>query len=210
MEKLLILGASRGIGRGVLEQALADGMPVSVLVRPKSRFDIRHPLLTEYRGDLLNKDLVGVALRNVTSVAMCFGVMPTLRKVTLFSESTRLLLNLWSPEAERRLFCVTGIGAGESRGHGGWIYDKLVCPGILRQVYADKNRQEALLRASTLKWEIIRPGFLTNGPITAQYQVITTLDNFRAGKISRADVAHFIWSETVKQRFARKAVLLSA
>jgi putative NADH-flavin reductase len=109
----------------------------------------------------------------------------------------------------RRFICVTGIGAGDSKGHGGFLYDRLFKPLFLRTIYEGKDRQEALIRASGTDWTIVRPGFLTNGPLTKKYQVITDLTGVTAGKISRADVAHFILEELVANRYLGQTPLLT-
>ena len=66
----------------------------------------------------------------------------------------------------KRLVCVTGIGAGDSKGHGGFLYDSIFLPFLLGTIYADKDRQELVIKASDVDWTIVRPGFLTNGPLT--------------------------------------------
>jgi hypothetical protein len=53
-------------------------------------------------------------------------------------------------ERVSRLVAITGIGAGDSAGHGGVLFDKLICPLLLRHVYADKNRQEAIIKATLI------------------------------------------------------------
>jgi putative NADH-flavin reductase len=92
----------------------------------------------------------------------------------------------------RRLVAVTGIGAGDTRGKGGFLYDWIVFPLLLGGIYADKNREEKLIRASNLDWTIVRPGFLTNGPPKGVVTALTQRKDYRAGRISRADVASFI------------------
>ena len=51
------------------------------------------------------------------------------------------------------------------------------------------------LRIRTRDWLIIRPGFLTDVPVTGNYRAITDLTGIKAVKISRADVAHLIIEE---------------
>jgi hypothetical protein len=46
----------------------------------------------------------------------------------------------------RGLICITGIGSGDSQGHGGFVYDKLILPFLLKNIYqdkTDKNRSSA-------------------------------------------------------------------
>jgi hypothetical protein len=92
----------------------------------------------------------------------------------------------------KRLITVTGLGAGDSRGHGGLLYDVVVFPLLLKRVYDDKDVQEWIVRSSGLDWTIVRPGMLTNGPATDNYRVLTAPEDWRFGVISRADVANFL------------------
>jgi putative NADH-flavin reductase len=89
------------------------------------------------------------------------------------------------------------------------VYDRLFRGLMIKRMYDDKDRQEALIEASDADWTIVRPGFLTNGPLTGQYRVLTDLDGITAGAISRADVAHFILQELQTGRYLRHAPLLT-
>ena len=80
---------------------------------------------------------------------------------------------------------------------------------LLKTIYQDKDRQEALIRARETDWTIVRPGFLTNGPLTGKYRVISDLRGVTTNKISRADVAHFILEELAANRYLRQATLLT-
>ena len=64
----------------------------------------------------------------------------------------------------RRLICITGIGAGDSRGHGGFVYGHIIYPFFTKQTYLDKDRPEALIRESGLEWVIVRPALYADGP----------------------------------------------
>jgi putative NADH-flavin reductase len=153
--------------------------------------------------------LVQQALAGQEVVCLTIGVGVTFKPVSVFSRGTQNLLAAMAVHGVRRLICVTGIGAGDSKGHGGFLYDRLFNPLLLRTIYEDKDRQEALIRASDADWTIVRPGFLTNGPLTGEYRVITDLTGVTAGKISRADVAHFILRELTENRYLRQTPLLT-
>ena len=92
----------------------------------------------------------------------------------------------------KRLITVTGLGAGDSRGHGGLIYDALVFPLILKRVYDDKDVQEWIIRSSGLDWTIVRPGLLTNKAGPHHYRVLPSPEDWQFGMISRANVADFL------------------
>ena len=207
--KILIVGATRGIGRNVLEQALAAGHAVTALVRDARRLDAQHERLKVVQGDVLDADSVALAMAGQEAVCCSLGVKVPWFYVNVFSDGTRILLDAMKMTGARRLVCVTGIGAGDSRGHGGFLYDRLFLPFLLRTIYADKDRQESLIKASNVDWVIVRPGFLTNGPLTGRYRAITDLAGVTAGKISRADVAHFILQQLVAPSHLRQTPLLT-
>ena len=207
--KILIVGATRGIGRQVLEQALAAGHAVTALVREARRLDAQHERLKVVQGDILDANSVALAMAGQEAVCCSLGVRLPWPRVTVFSEGTRNLLAAMKQAGVKRLVCVTGIGAGDSRGHGGFFYDAVFYPLVTRGIYVDKDRQEALIRASDAEWIIVRPGFLTNGPLTGRYRALTDLTGVTAGWISRADVAYFILQELVAPTHARQTPLLT-
>jgi hypothetical protein len=81
-------------------------------------------------------------------------------------------------------------------------------PIVLRRMYADKDRQEGIIRAKINRWIIVRPGFLNNGPQTGRYRALTDLRGIRGGKISRADVAGFLLAQAKNPTFEGKTPLL--
>jgi putative NADH-flavin reductase len=207
---ILIVGATRGIGRQLLEQALASGHSMTALVRNPQNLALQHERLKVIKGDILDGDSVALAMARQEAVCCTIGVKVPGIRVTVFSEGTRNLLQAMKKTKVKRLLCVTGIGAGDSKGHGGFLYDYLFLPTVLRTVYADKDRQESLIKASDVDWTIVRPGFLTNGPLTEHYRILTNMTGVTAGRISRADVAHFMLNELESKQYLRQTPLLTS
>lgn len=162
------------------------------------------------KGDILDSESVAFVMAGQDAACCTIGVKAPWIRVTVFSEGTRNLLRAMKKTGVRRLLCVTGIGAGDSRGHGGFLYDRIFCPLLPWPIYADKDRQEALIRASDVDWTIVRPGFLTNGPLTGNYRVLTNMTGVTAGRISRADVAHFFLKEPEINQYLRQISLLTS
>jgi putative NADH-flavin reductase len=206
--KLLVIGATRGIGRRLVELALDEGHGVTTLVRDTRRLPISHEQLVVIEGDILDPQSVQRAAEGQDAVCITIGINPTRKHVTVFSEGARNVIDAIARGGEALLICVTGIGAGNSKNHGGFFYDKIFNPLLLKTIYEDKDRQEALVRSSNLSWIIVRPGFLTNGPLTGTYRALTELEGVKAGKISRADVAHFILNEIKEKRYLSQTPLL--
>ena len=196
MPKVLIIGASRGIGLETVTAALRAGHSVRALARSAASIPIQDASLDRVSGNALDNDTVRHALRGVDVVIQTLGVDISPRAIfertTLFSQSTRVLIDAMKGAGVKRLIAVTGIGAGDSRGHGGFIYDAIAFPLILKRVYDDKDVQEWIIRSSDLDWTIVRPGLLTNKPATGRYRVLTASKDWQFGVISRADVADFL------------------
>jgi putative NADH-flavin reductase len=205
---LLIIGASRGTGAQLLQQSLSAGHVVTAMARHCQELPQQPERLRIISGDILDEAKVRGAMAGQEAVCLTLGVGVTIKPVTVFSRGTQQVLAAMAEHGVRRLLCITGIGAGDSKGHGGFLYDWIFKPLVLNTIYEDKDRQEALIRASATDWTIVRPGFLTNGPLTGHYRVITDLSGITAGKISRADVAHFLLAELSANRYLGQTPLL--
>jgi uncharacterized protein YbjT (DUF2867 family) len=207
--KILVLGATGGTGRLIVAQALARGYDVTVLVRSveKAR-DLDGAKLIV--GDVRDEKALRQALEGRDAVISALGTPASpFREVTLLSSATRALVNAMKSEQVSRLICITGIGAGDSAGHGGFVFDKLIFPLLLRKVYADKNRQEAIVRDSGLDWILVRPSVLNNKPSRHTIRALTNLSGFHGGTISRADVARFILDQVGDDAWVHRLPLIT-
>lgn len=195
MAHILVVGASRGIGREVVLQGLARGHRIRAMARSAETIAIDDPMLETWPGDATQARDLAPALDGVDAVVLALGVPRdvrfVLRPVTLFSSATQALLPLMQAQGPRRLVAVTGFGAGRSRAALSTL-EKLPFKAIMGRAYDDKSRQEAMIEASDLDWTIVRPGILTSNRGTGRYRVLREPAEWRNGVIPRADVADFI------------------
>jgi putative NADH-flavin reductase len=205
---LVIVGASRGIGLETVKAALAAGHRVHAVARHEG--DEIHPQLAWYVADAVDAQTYDDALVGAHAVIMTLGLGAKLTRepVTLFSDATRALIAAMMRTEVRRLVCVTGIGTGDSRGHGTFFHDQILLRFGLKTIYADKDQQEQMLWGSGLDWTIIRPGFLTDGKATGRFRVLTKLEGVRAKKISRADVGDFLVKIVSDEKSNRQTLLV--
>lgn len=207
--KILVLGATGGTGRLIVSQAVARGYDVAALVRSpeKARDLIGAKLLA---GDARDEAAIRKALEGRDAVISSLGTPASpFREVTLLSTATRALVAAMKSAHVARLVCITGMGAGDSAGHGGFLMDRLVLPLLLRNVYADKDRQEALIRQSGLDWVLVRPSVLNDKPQRDAVRAMTDLSAFHGGSISRADVASFVLDQAQGDTWLRQAPLIT-
>ena len=136
MAKVLIIGASRGIGLETVKAALLAGHNVRALARSAARIPIQNPGLDRVAGNALDSSTILSTLDGVDVVVQTLGVDVATRSIfertTLFSQSTRILVDAMKATGVKRLIAVTGLGAGDSRGHGGLLYDAVVFPLFLK------------------------------------------------------------------------------
>jgi putative NADH-flavin reductase len=206
--KILILGATGSIGRHLVPQALDLGHEVTVLVRDATKLGDIAGKVRVISGDALNATAVQEAARGQDAVIYSLGRASHRSPTTMFSESTAILLQAMKAHGVRRLIAITGIGCGETKGHGGFLYDRLIFPFITRETYRDKDRQESMIRESGLDWTIVRPASFTDGQRRGNLRAETKLDGVTIKSISRADTAAFVLEQLSTDRFLRQSPLV--
>ena len=191
--RILIVGASKGIGLETTRQALAAGYDVRALARSAASINLSDAKLEKVQGDALNKPDVEAALAGVDAVIVTLGVSlgSLFKPVHLFSDATRVLIAAMKDKRVIRLICVTGFGAGDSRASIGFL-QRVPFQIVFGRAYDVKSLQEQMIKESGLDWTIARPGVLLSGPRTGRYKVLRDPSEWRNGIISRANVADFL------------------
>jgi putative NADH-flavin reductase len=207
--KILVLGATGGTGRLIVRQAVARGYEVTVLARSTEKASgLKGAKLIV--GDARDEVILRQSLKGREAVVSALGTPASpLREVTLLSTATHALVGAMKSEQVSRLVCVTGMGAGDSAGHGGFFFDNLIFPILLRKVYVDKNRQESIVRNSGLDWVLVRPSVLNDKPSRGVVRALTDLSDFHGGTISREDVAKFVLEQVESDTWLRRSPLIT-
>lgn len=131
------------------------------------------------------------------------------RRTTLFSDVTAKLIAAMTTEGVKRLVAITGVGAGETRGHGGFLYDRIVYPLFTRPFYEDKNRQEHLIHASPLEWVLVRPAPFKAAAGSAPLQTLTEIKaDTMLRRITRDEVASFVLDQLASDQYVRRPVFV--
>lgn len=155
------------------------------------------------------------ALAGTDAVICTFGAplnWSTVTRVpTICRLGTRSVLQAMTHAGVSRIVCMTAIGLGESRGRGRRVFRSFIQPLLLGRIYADRNAQEDLVRASTTRWSIIRPAELTDDP-AGPWRTVDPAD--RSGpepsRIPRTTVARFLIHEAAEARFLGRGPILTA
>jgi putative NADH-flavin reductase len=188
---LLVIGATRGTGKQLVQQALAAGHTVTALARDPARVEIQDERLAVIRGDVLDPATLAQAMAGCDAVVSSLGVTSAYRKpTTLYSAGMRHIIEAMRANGMTRLIAVTAAPLGD--GEGDTLPSRLLGKmlwAFIKEVYADMTRMEEIIRGSGLDWTIIRPPRLTNKPLTGRYRTAVNR-NVRGGySIARADLA---------------------
>ena len=209
--KVLVIGASRGIGLAAVKACLAKGYQVRAFARTASQIMIEDLALETFAGDALATHDIERALQDIDVVIQALGIPVNSRMLTgpidLFSNATRVLVPAMEAAGVRRLIAVTGFGAGDGRRRISPL-QRIGFELFLGRAYSDKNVQEDIIKSGSLEWTIVRPGVLTSGKATGDYRLLKDPDSWRNAFISRADVADFLANQIANPAYVAKTPVL--
>ena len=192
IRRIAVLGARGGVGRRVVRLALNRGWAVSAQTRDAAKLGALGQRVRPVAGPPDDPATLQDLVTDADAVVFALGIDRG-GATTLFSDSTRALLAAMAAAGVARLIAVTGVGAGETRGHGGFLYNRVIFPLFTRQRYADKDRQEALIAASDTDWTLVRPAPFSDRPGAGALQVVTEVrPETRLRRVTRDEVADFI------------------
>lgn len=199
--RLFILGATRGTGAELLQQALARGHQVMALARSPRQIIIRHANLAVVAGDALDAARLQTLLPGHDAVLSSLGHAKG-SPSTILGDAARITVAAMNATGVRRLLVVSVACLFPESGFVGALLTSI----ILRANAADSRKMERVVSSSGLDWTIVRPPRLTNDSRTERYRVEDGRLPRGGRVISRADVAHFMINETENPAHIGKTV----
>ena len=207
--KLLVLGATGRTGRLFVEQAVAAGLDVTVLVRNPGNVPPNTRAVRIVTGNLVTDSAaLHDAVPGQDAVVSTLGVGQSFKSGNLISQSAPVIVAAMRQHGVRRLVFMSAFGVGATR-RDTPLLPRLFIATLLRDVYADKQAGEQAILSSDLDWTIVYPVGLTDGPRTGRYQVGERLALTGFPRISRADVADFLLRQVEDRGYLRKGVLIA-
>lgn len=207
--QVLILGATGKTGHELVKQALGHGHSVRAMARDPAKLKSVHPRLEVVKGDIGDPATLAAAARGQDAVLSALGVNE-LKPNTVLSDGVRNLVAAMEREKVGRLIFVSSLGVGDSKGQLGPLYNWVLLPTLLKNIFADKETAEEVIRESALEWTIVRPGMLRNNLLTGKYRVGPDATRKRwIPRVGRADVADFMLDALEHARFIRQTPAIS-
>ena len=211
---VVVFGATGSTGRLVVESALSAGHVVTAFVRDPKRMPLAHRNLRIVKGDAMDPASVASAVHGADADAIIctLGAIPQAKEsrdrrqrgVPVCSVGTRNILAAM-PAGRGRLVVESSVSVGESYRTGSFGAGFLV-KLALKEVMADKEKQEAAVRESDCDWTIVRPATLTFKPARRNLKAGTDLRWNIASTATRADVAAYLVNILDDPTTYRKAI----
>lgn len=196
---LVILGATGGTGRLVVEQALAAGHKVTALVRSPEKLTIRNSSFRVIAGNATDAGDVARALEGADAVISTLGGTGS-----VIADSTRAILEAAHKTGVERVVVLSSFFMERDR------LDALarLLTGIAAgSKIKDKKAGEQLLRQSDLDWTIVYASPLNDGPATGFVELPLEGTKRRIwDRISRADVAAWLVQAATSMQYSRRSV----
>lgn len=206
--RVLVFGATGGVGRLVVEQAIAAGHIVTAVVRDPATFTFNHAMLTVTRGDVMDAATLDAPMDGQGAVFSALGSHGN-GKTTVYSAGIAHIIGAMDAHGVKRLIAVTSAGVEAKDPTFGFVYGTVIRNLVLKGVYVDMRRMEAVVRGSDTDWTLVRPPQLTDDPGRGSYRTTTNKLPPKGRKIALADVAHLMLESLDEKRYIRQHVTLA-
>jgi len=199
---LLVLGATGGTGRLVVEQALAAGHTVTALVRSPEKLTLSNPNFRVIAGQATDPSAVSGALDGADAVISALG-----GNGSVISESTQAIVEAAHKAGVSRIVVLSSFLVERDR------FDPVTrfLTGLaMGSMIKDKSAGEKALRDSDLDWTIVYASGLTDGP--GGGSVVELAEGTRwnlSNRIARADVAARLVQAATSPRPSRRTISIT-
>jgi putative NADH-flavin reductase len=215
--KVLVMGATGGCGRLVVEELLRRGHEVTAFSRHASGLRPAERLRT-IDGDAADPEAVDSAVRGQDAVVVTLGISentirvrlrgPVATPMDIRSRGTRTIVTAMQRHRVPRLIVQSTYGVGNTADRLRLI-DRLFFVLLIKQQAADHGKQEGVVRAADgLDWLLVQPVHLSDGP--AAEALVSTTGEVGRYKISRATIARVLADEVETPKHTRTSIAVSA
>ena len=190
--RVVVFGATGGIGTATVDQALSAGHELTVLARSPQKLGETGRLVTTVQGDVKDPDAVRAAISpNTDAVVSALGARPG--EGSAIAAGTANIISAMRAACVRRMIGVSASAIYIDRYDGPFLrLAKPIVQRVLREHYDDLRAMESELRRSRLEWSLVVPPRLVDKPLTGRYRSAIGHNVPNAFMIRRADVAHCI------------------
>ena len=202
--KLIIFGATGGVGQHVVAQAVDAGHDVTVFVRSRAKVKAEGVRIIE--GDAFDQDAVIAAVVGHDAVISCLGSTEGEQKdSSLQVMGENIAAALETNNVSRIVYCASAGVFGEIPGPEGEMVMKM-----LEKPLKDHKAALDAIMAKDVVYTIARPMGLVDQPLEVDYVETEQGVPTTSRSIPRASVAHFLVKCLATNAYDNKAIGLAS
>ncbi len=202
--RVIIFGATGKTGKHAIRSALGGGHETTAFGRSVDKLDAASGL-TLSRGDAFDAEVVADAVAGHDAAIVCLG-STSLKDRTTLTRGTEHIVGAVDRHGVDRLVVVSAAGVGES-----WaqipMSSKLMFKTMLRNVFADHQAQEDIVRASAANWTIVRAAVLSD---KLERRAVSASNAGKTSRIHRAALAGFLVDQLDDGTHSRQAITVTS
>ena len=216
-KKVLVVGATGGTGRAVIDELIRAGHRPTAFSRNPDRLDYSPDELATIAGDVTRPADVERAVRGHDAVIVTLGITENPLRVRFFgpahtaldvrSRGTRNVVAAMPKHRVHRLVVQSTYGVGRTRDKLRFA-DRLFFRAILKPQIDDTELQEAETRDGDLDWVLVQPVHLTDEDAGTPFASIG--GDVKQWSVSRRTVARFLARAIDVSDFIGQSVAVSS
>ena len=208
-----IVGPSGATGKLLNNGCLAAGHQVTALLRTPEKLPQRDRVRI-IQGSAFDPAAVRQTVEGADAVFSALGAHSPLRNENVLPRAVPLIVAAMQQTGVRRIIVLGSAGAlptalDNQPAYRRWIVENIINKTLLKWPVAEQVSQYATLSHSDLDWTMVMPPMLTNGPAHGAYRVDGEALPRNGSRISRQDVADFMFQQLDNPQWVRKGVYLS-
>lgn len=205
--KIAVIGGTGKSGKYLVQELLKRRIPIKLLLRKTSHFDIADPLVETVIGDARDYSSVTELLDG------CDAVISTLSQPqgerTIFSDAAKNILQVMQEKEVERYIVIAGLNVDapgdqkseQVRFSTDWMYQNYP------ETTKDRQVEYELLRSSSVNWTMVRLPLIIQ--TEERFPVTVSLTDCPGDKISATDLAGFLVDQLSSETYVKKSPFIA-
>lgn len=203
--KIIVFGATGGVGQLVVKQGLDAGFEVTAFVRMPAKLEINHQNLNIVQGDAFNSTDVSAAISGHDAVVSCLGSSKGMKKSEELQNMTKNIVEGMKEHNVSRIVYTASAGVHKELTD---LAGKFIMQ-LLKNPLIDHRAAVGHIKDAELNYTIVRPMGLSDKEFTGEYREAAAGVPAKSNSIPRADVADFIIKALMDSSYENTSIGIS-
>jgi len=207
--KIAVIGGTGKSGKYLVQQLIAQGFPIKLLIRNTDTFQITHPLIEVIPGNVTDYNTVQRLVEGCNGVISTLGMGIPASEPTIFSESTTHVIQAMQAFNVHRYIVTTGLNVDTPFDHK--TGKTAMATDWMKSTYpvstANKQQEYEILANSPVDWTLVRLPKIEQTDECSQ--VTVSLTDCRGDKISATSLAYFLIEQLSIREYIKKSPFIA-